>query len=166
MYIHTVKLKTPTFTRLENLAVGFDTPENVIERLLNHYEGVELNNDKKSKKDYTKYLFNNKKYVKGRLVLAVVTDYVKNNPTLKLNDLLEAFPKQLQGSIGVFNELEYIQNKFEGKRNYHFTKDNEILQLVDCKIAVSTEWGSGITGNFEPFLKHAKIHGFNIEPVQ
>ena len=165
MYIHTVKLKTPTFTRLENLAIGFDTPENVIERLLNHYEGVELNDNKKPKRDYTKYLFNNEKYGKGRLVLAVVTDYVKNSPSVKLNDLLETFPKDLQGSIGVFNKLEYIQSKYDGKRDLHFTKDNEILQLADCKIAVSTEWGSGVTGNFESFLKHAKTHGFDIESV-
>ncbi len=38
-----ITLSDETFRRLENLAVGFDTPERVIERLL---DVIELNGDK------------------------------------------------------------------------------------------------------------------------
>jgi len=36
-----VRISTETYSRLEKHAIGFDTPANVIERILDHYEGVE-----------------------------------------------------------------------------------------------------------------------------
>ena len=36
-----IKISTETYSRLEKHAIGFDSPSNVLDRILNHYEGVE-----------------------------------------------------------------------------------------------------------------------------
>lgn len=112
------------------------------------------------KKDYSKYYFNDVEYGKGRLVLAVVTDFVSSNPGMTINKLKNIFPKYIQGSIGVLNELQYVQNKYEGKNHQrHFLKPYELIRLKDCTVAVSTEWSMG---NIDNFIRHAKMIGYMI----
>ena len=157
---------TPRATRKN----GFDTPANVIETLLNHFEGVDQKaskaistQDATKKRDTTKYSFKNKQYGKGKLVLAVVKDYVTNNPKITFDNLLKVFPKNLQGSIGVFNEHGFVQKKYEDKSHKrHYLKINEIISLSDCNIVVCTEWGAGDGDNISGFVEHAKSIGFNI----
>ena len=113
-------------------------------------------------RDTTKYLFNNRTYGKGRLVLAVVEQYASDYPETS-NELLLIFPKKLQGSIGVFNELSYVKNKYGSKSHKrHFFKEHEVVQLSDCSIVVSTEWGSG---NINQFIEQAEEHGYSITPT-
>lgn len=164
-----ISIPQQLYSRLERLAKGFDTPANVIERLLDHYEGTaepeespEPDTTDRSR-DTTKYDFNGEQYGKGRLVLAVIRQYVAEIPGITLEKLKTAFPKQLQGSIGVFNELSAVQKKYAGKNHMrHFVKPGEVVKLKDCTIAVSTEWGAG---NFPAFLQQAEKLGFEIAPV-
>ena len=166
---HVIRIPSEIYSRLEQHAKGFDTPANVIEKLLNYYEGV---SEKKSTqhiekkanyRDTTKYKFNDSLYGKGRLVLAVIKQYVSDNPDLTYDDLQSAFPKKLQGSIGVFNKLSYVISRY-GDKNHkrHFIKDDEVIGLSDCHIAVSTEWGAG---NINNFIEQAKAHGYSIQPA-
>ncbi|GAA5316345.1 MAG: hypothetical protein AseanaTS_15490 [Candidatus Pelagadaptatus aseana] len=165
---HVVRIPHEIYSRLEKHAQGFDTPANVIERLLNHYEGLPDNSAKKGKeplksgRDTTKYNFNSHTYGKGRLVLAVIKQYVLDNPEITEIELLSAFPKSLQGSIGVFNELQVVVDKYENKNHKrHFIKDGEIIELSDTTIAVSTEWGEG---NISNFIDQAEKYGYSIRP--
>ena len=125
-----IKIPTEVYSRLAKFAKGFDTPVNVIERLLYHYENCEqvsviedkrlekpivssVNQNRMSdfnKRDMTKYLFNGNIYGKGRLVLAVVTAYVNSNPEISLDELQAIFPRRLQGSTGVFDGLDKAQS--------------------------------------------------------
>ena len=41
-------------------------------------------------------------------------------------------------------------------------KDNEIIQIADADIAVSTEWGKG---NIDNFILAARDQGMEIDPV-
>ena len=110
----------------------------------------------KGKKDTTKYTFNGKAFGKGRLVLAVVKDYVSKNPNITFDELKKAFPDEWQAggtkkldNRDVFARLSYAEKKFEdtGKRN-HFFKEGETIQLSDEVIAVSNQWGIGNIGDF------------------
>jgi hypothetical protein len=121
-------------------------------------------NSKKSSKDYTQYSFEGKSYGKGRLVLAVVRKYVEDHPEVSYAELMKAFPKELQGSYGVISlkeDADKIHASTQIRR--YFTKPDEVIQLKDATIAVSTEWGSR---NIEKFLPAAKRHGFKIEPMR
>jgi hypothetical protein len=110
-----------------------------------------------SGKDYTKYLFNGKSYGKGRLVLAVLQNYVENNPEITVSQLNSIFPKHLQGT-----EMFATETEAKGRvRILNFIKPNELIMLKDETIAVSNQWGRNIT----KFIDHCKIMGIKIEKV-
>ena len=133
-----------------------DTPidESIFARTINVVE----QSDKaiKGKRDTSKYTFNGKAYGKGKLVHAVVKDYVSKNPDTTFDALKKAFPDEWQAggtkkldNRDVFARLSYAEKKFEdtGKRN-HFFKEGETIQLSDEVIAVSNQWGIGNIGDF------------------
>ena len=97
-------------------------------------------------KDKTIYIFNGNTYGKGRLVLAVIEQYVCDNPGISKEELEERFPTVLQGSIGVFSSIEEAEEKYKSKR--HFVKSP--IKLSNATIAVCSQWG---IGNIELFLQ-------------
>jgi len=83
--------------------------------------------------DFTKYIFHDKEYGKGKLVLAVVRQYIIDNNT-DYSTLLEVFPPALQGGIGVFISEEDIQQKAKEENDVsdrYFIKENEALTTSD-----------------------------------
>lgn len=167
-----IKVPAPLFARLESHAQGFDTPAGVIERLLDAYEGVEERAEsvqenkayetRPRKKDRTKYTFNGDVLGKGRLVLAVVKAHVAANPRTSSRELEAAFPKELQGSLGVFGSLEEADEILSRTGHArHFLKSHELIRLVDgFTAAVCTEWGAG---NIERFVGRAQELGYEID---
>lgn len=112
-----------------------------------------------SNKDYTKYLFNGNKYGKNRLVLAVIKDFVENNPTITYSQLKVQFPDHLQ-SRETFT-TETIAKQKRDRRN--FIEPNELITLADETIAVSTQWG---LANINPFIEHCKKLNIEIKMTQ
>ncbi len=110
-------------------------------------------------KDYTKYIFKGQTYAKSRLVLAVIQDYVASNPNTTYNQLQIIFPNTLQGQE-TFTTATIAKQK-PSTRN--FIKDNEIIDLLDQSIAVSTQWG---LGNIERFVEHCIQNGITITLAQ
>jgi len=155
-----IRLPLNIYSRLEQHAQGFDAPANVIEKLLNHYEGKapieEVLLPAPRGKDTTKYYFQNVKYGKGRLVLAVIKDYVLDHPAITLAGLRAIFSKNLQGSIGVFNELE--QARKQPAR--HYVQPEEIINIGDVEVAVCNQWG---IRNIDNFISKAEELGYFIK---
>jgi len=159
-----IRLSEELYKRIENNAEGFaDTPENVIERLLNFYESASTAPNV-SKKDTTKYEFDGVAYGKSRLVLAIIKYHVEEKKINSLEQLSIDFPANLQGSIGVFNEYDFVYNKYKTKPNKrHFIKDrNDFILVEGERFVVCTEWG---VSNIENFLTKAKGLGYKIDPV-
>lgn len=115
-----------------------------------------------SSRDKTKYIFNGKKLGKGKLVLEVVSEYLKRNPNSTFDSLLNKFPSDLQGSTGVINTVDYINEKYkDSSKQRHFMKEGEVLTSSDnIDFAVSTEWG---IGNIHTILELADKEDYNIE---
>ena len=113
-----------------------------------------------SARDKTKYMFEGKVYPKNRLVLAIVKEYIStHNPTYA--ELTKVFDKSLQGSLGVVELYdEAIKTSDAAKR--FFLKDDDILNLIDAKAVVCTQWG---IFNIVKFVKRAESLGFNIETI-
>lgn len=115
------------------------------------------------------YFYNNKNFSKRKLVLAVVTDYVKNNPKITYEQLKSVFPDKLQGNFGVFQDdatvfqttLAKVNNKEKEYKKRYFSNPNDkiYLETDEKTIIVSGEWGD----NFDDFFNHAKVLGLNVE---
>lgn len=114
---------------------------------------------KSNGKDYTQYLFNGQALGKNRLVLAVLQNYVENNPGITFSQLKAKFPDSLQGQE-IFTTEDGAKQKRD-RRN--FLKPNEIISLSDTTIAVSTQWG---IGNVTRFIDHCKLINIDIKVIQ
>lgn len=119
-------------------------------------------NDKSRKFDKSKFVYNGRKYNKGRLVLAVMKDFVADHKIKTYSELKSDFPKELQGSSGVFIKKEEALEKYEstGYKRYYI-KEDETIKLEDGNIiAVTTQWGKG---NIYNFINRAKELGYKID---
>ena len=70
--------------------------------------------ERSQQRDKTRYMYNGNVYLKNKLVLAIVKDYVLKNQAIKCNELKMIFDKSLQGSIGV---VEY-ENVAKSRKDY------------------------------------------------
>ncbi len=115
-----------------------------------------------STRDKTKYLFNNKLLGKGRLVFEVVKQFIEVNQQLTFEEIQKKFPSNLQGSTGVLNTLDFVNQKYNGsKKKIHFIDKNDILTSADgIAFLVSTEWG---IGNINKFVELARSENFDIQ---
>lgn len=124
-------------------------------------EKITQNTPARPGKDLTKYLYKGNLHGKGRLVLAVVNDYVSSNPGITFDKLKNVFPDRIIGPQGVFSECHVIKEKFAGKaNNHHFMKPAEIISLEDCDITVCVDWS---VSNIHKFVDNAKSLGIKIE---
>lgn len=112
-------------------------------------------------RDKTRYMFNGNVYLKNKLVLAVIKDYVSKNQAITCNELKMVFDKSLQGSIGVV-EYEIIAKQRKDYQVRFFEKEDEILRLVDGNMLVCSQWG---ILNISNFIKRAEQLGYKIEQI-
>jgi len=167
----TINIPPDVYKRLESHAEGFDTPTNVIVKLLNHYEDIgEESTPTPAKwhsshlgRDYSQYIFNGAIFGKGKLALAIIKEYVSKNPDVTFNELYDVFPKEVQGSYDVIVTAEKafeIHEKSGYKR--HYINEDDLVQLSDCTAAVTNQWGSG---NIDNMINKAFELGFHISPA-
>ncbi len=105
-----------------------------------------------------KFKFNGEEYGKGRLVLAVVRQYVEDHkPTLK--QIKEAFPDELLKRFGVCQEEEKA-SEISGARPRYFVSEADQVKVKGKIIVVCNQWTSE---NIQPFLKAAKALSYKIK---
>jgi len=110
-------------------------------------------------KDTSKFQFNNTSFGKGRLVLAVIKQFVESNPETTYAEMERQFPKKCQGT-SVFLTVDEANHIFtETGHRRHFLKSEELIELSDATIAISNQWG---IGNIYKFIDNAKDLGFDI----
>jgi hypothetical protein len=116
-------------------------------------------------KDYTKYIFNGAQYGKGKIVLAIVRQFLYENGNTTYEKLKSVFPDHLQGSLGVFTKTVNANEIFSktGKARYYLD-ENSILHTGDnIAISICSQWGAGI--NIERFISKAKSIGYDIKEI-
>ncbi|WP_334048029.1 McrB family protein [Alteromonas gracilis] len=115
-------------------------------------------------KDYTKYQFEGTTYSKNRLILAVIKEYLKRHQAT-LPALQKAFPKELQGSAGVFCPNEEFNTKkrqsSDVEKRYFSAKNERLVTHDEQEIVVSNQWG---LENTKRFIAHATSLGLDIQP--
>ena len=69
--------------------------------------------------------------MKRNLVLAVVKEYVGQNPAIGIDELKNAFPKGLQGSLGVIEEENTAKHaRPQDYKTRYYTESNTIIRLA------------------------------------
>ncbi len=112
-------------------------------------------------KDASKYKFDGQVFGKGRLVLAIVKRYVEAHPATTFAELQQAFPKHCQGSLGVVATVEQANEIYTTTaRKRHFLDPEDVIQLPDSTVAISSQWG---IGNIDHFIKQARKLKFTID---
>jgi hypothetical protein len=160
-----IRVSENLYNRLAEHAEGFDSPANVIEKLLGQVDGKDPGaashgKPDESARDRTKYLFNGKSYGKGRLVLAVISEFVRQRPSMSYSDLDKAFPKSLRSPHGPFVPLPEAIKIFEEEgRKRNFINPGEPIDLTDGTVAVSNQWG---IKRMPAFLENAERLGIEI----
>lgn len=98
--------------------------------------------------------FEGQTHGKGRLVLAVVQSYVRQNPNITSADL----SKQFDGvhSLGVVQPVSVAKRKSAKHRRF-FLEQNELIKLTDRTVAVCSDFGKA---TLERFLEKAHPLGF------
>ena len=95
------------------------------------------------------YIFCGETYKKCPLPKAVVKKYAADK-NCDFEALEKAFPKILQGSLGVFKELSQISDK-QNSRFYC----NDPIKLSDGKtVAVCNQWAAGKSDNISGFIEY------------
>ena len=120
---------------------------------------------KKSGSGTTKYTFNQETGLgMGQLVLKVVAYYVHTlRPGVKLEELKQAFPDQIQGGFGVFRELEVAQAKNDernekGKKYVRYNTAQPITLADGTQIAITNQWygEQSAQNNISKFMDQAE----------
>ena len=117
-------------------------------------------------RDTSKYRFNGEIYCKNRLVLAVVQKYAKESPNIAAGDLMSAFDKSLQGSLGVVRPLEGLKDKYADFERRFFTKPHEIIRTSTGDCVVCTQWGKSPKPNINAFLRRARQLKYEISEIK
>jgi len=122
-------------------------------------EQTTVTKKKSAGRDNSKFTFNGEAYGKGPLVRAVVTQYIKDNPTVTYDELKKIFPDELLKRFGIFQD-EKTAREIAKKGNRYFFKEEHVIKLTDKKIVVCNQL---TFENIQPFLKVAKELGYKID---
>lgn len=103
---------------------------------------------------------------KRRIVHSVVSLYMKLHPRVTWREMLDVFPKELQGSYGVINTVENIQYRikkgFDDENRYFLGSSNQFTTIDGVEFAVCHQWG----GQFDKFCEYVEDKfGWIIEKV-
>lgn len=118
-------------------------------------------------RDNTLYEFNKQTYRKGRLVLAVVQQYVADKNPADFKELQKAFPAKLRGGSGVVQLSSDVSAKDKGiggKKRY-FVKSKEVIKLSSGEeVLVSDQWGGA--DKMDKFIEYINtVLGYTITKV-
>jgi len=110
-------------------------------------------------RDRSGYKFNGNVYGKGPLVLAVVKCVVEADPDITSSKLKEIFPDELLKSYGIFKPTD-VAEEASKKRKRYFLKEDQIISVRDCRIAVCNQFTAG---NIGAFIDKAREIGYEIK---
>lgn len=112
-------------------------------------------------KDLTKYKFNDQFYGKGRLIQAILIDFISKRKNITLEQLQNIFPKSLNGKFQVIEDIKIIKRLGHSRTRYY--SDSIIILKDGTKCSITSQWGSGNVYNIFVLLK--KYYGYKFRKV-
>ena len=103
----------------------------------------------------------------GRLALAIVRQYVKENPHLTYKEIQQRLPSC--AAIGTWKEIEQESATRHDPRfmSRWFTRHEELMTSADKQVfALTTQWGAnGPSPNILPMIDFARKQGYVVEEL-
>ena len=103
----------------------------------------------------------------GRLALAIVRQYVKENPHLSYKEIQQRLPSC--ATIGTWKEIEQESATRNDPRfmSRWFTRHEELMTSADKQVfALTTQWGAnGPRPNILPMIEFARKQGYTVEEL-
>ena len=103
----------------------------------------------------------------GRLALAIVRQYVKENPHLTYKEIEQRLPSC--ATIGTWKEIEQESTTRHDPRfmSRWFTRHEELMTSADKQVfALTTQWGAnGPSPNILPMIEFARKQGYLVEEL-
>lgn len=114
-----------------------------------------------SGRDFSKYSFNGISGLsKGKVVLAICKQYVKDNPKTTLAKIQEVFQsKEIQPRYNVILEINLARKTTVNKTERYFFKEADIIKIGTQKAVVTNQWS---LATLTPLLKIAKGLGYKV----
>lgn len=115
------------------------------------------------KRDKTRYVFAGQTLCKRRLVLECVKQYVADNMGKSVDEIKEAFPDYIQGSLGIIKNVNDA-GRYSGAHKRFFFADPDIIRVKDTNLVVCSQWDAK---NIDRFIKFAKEElGYSINIIK
>tara|TARA_B110001450_G_C17558991_1_gene455921 strand:- start:172 stop:981 length:810 start_codon:yes stop_codon:yes gene_type:complete len=129
----------------------------------------------RKKNDQTKFKFNGKMLPKNQYVYSVVTNYLKENPQLTLEQFKNSvFDRNSYGRKGqwegwkTYKEVMDLHYNGSGAHRFYVSeiaKDIEknkdkVIKLIDEEICLANTW---VIGNMKPFIDDMNVKGIRTE---
>lgn len=118
-------------------------------------------NSKIHKKDKSSYKLDGLVFDKRNLVLYVVKRIVNIANPKSIKELMEMFPQETQGSLGVLL-VEDIACNYKDYKKRFFTSPEDRIYVEDNTFYVCKDWTSK---NIKEFINLAKKYGLEIETL-
>ena len=122
-------------------------------------DGVRISRDSVGR-DTTKFILDGKRYGKGKLVHADVEKYVSMHPDITAAQLMLAFDRSLQGSLGVVRTLEDVKLNCSDYGKRFFATPEYIIHTSTEDCVVCSQWGIANIGNI---LARAEQLGIEVQ---
>ena len=124
-------------------------------------KGEEKKTARYSGMDYTQYEFKGELYGKGRLVVAVIKDWVESNKPQDIDQLRKVFPQDIasNGTFALLNEA--LARGVKDRTRYFIEESNRIIFNDGTCYVVSNQWGKG--KRHTRFVEIARGLGYAIE---
>ena len=97
------------------------------------------------------------------MVLAIVNEYVKRNPKISAEELVNTFDKSLQGALGVIRTVDDAQANYSDHGKRFFCKENEIIRTTTRDCVVCSQWDVKNIGNI---IARADELGINVTAIK
>lgn len=107
-----------------------------------------MKNTTKKSRDYSKYSFKGETYGKGNLVLAVISDYVKEHPDVTLSKLKDLFPRK-----ELHSGFEIVETVYKAVKGRFFLNAEDLIKVGNKSVAITSQWGKD---NIRDFIVHAR----------
>lgn len=118
--------------------------------------------EEKPTRDKTKYIFLGERFNKRRLALACVITYVTDHNIQSGSALLQVFPNDIQGPLGVVREIANAELYSDAVKRFFFS-DEHVLHFQDGDYVICREWHNK---NIENLIKVMESYGYSVTKVE
>lgn len=126
---------------------------------ISHKKNARVTKRMNENRDYSKFAFNSMRFGKGKLFLALVTQYIKDHPGISADAVNKKFA--INGNYDTVLPLSSAK-RLSGEKKRYFIGPDQVVTINKKPFAVTNQ----ITSlNLPPLIKAFRAVGYNVRPA-